>query len=115
MYFQIVFTPTVKHVTQQQIVKPYILRSLLLWACDRVKLHHLSKEECISETMLGLMDDMLQCLVSRSCPNYFIPQYNMIGHLDDETVLKLCQVVLMVRWFIFTTNIPCVGATSFMV
>jgi len=80
-----------------KIVKPYILRSLLLWACDRVKLRHLSKEQCISEMLLGLIDDMLQCLVSRSCPNYFIPQHNMIGHLDDETVLKLCQVVLMVR------------------
>jgi len=80
-----------------KIIKPYILRSLLLWACDRVKLEQLAKEETISDMLLGLIDDMLQCLISRSCPNYFIPQCNMIGHLDDETVLKLCQVVLMVR------------------
>lgn len=80
-----------------KIVKPYILRSLLLWACDRVKLDQLGKEDTISEMLLGLIDDMLQCLISRSCPNYFIPQYNMIGHLDDTTVLKLCQVILMVR------------------
>ena len=67
-----------------------------MWACDRVKIDHLAKEDTISEMLLGLIDDLLQCLISRSCPNYFIPQYNMIGHLDDETVLKLCQVILMV-------------------
>ncbi|CAK8698510.1 unnamed protein product [Clavelina lepadiformis] len=80
-----------------KVMKPYILRSLLLWACDRIKLHYLASEETIAECFLGLIDDTLQCLLSRSCPNYFIPQYNMIGHLDDQTVLKLCQVVLMVR------------------
>uniref|UniRef100_H2ZGU3 Mab-21-like HhH/H2TH-like domain-containing protein n=1 Tax=Ciona savignyi TaxID=51511 RepID=H2ZGU3_CIOSA len=80
-----------------KIMKPYILRSLLLWACDRVKLRYLSNEDIVAECLLGLIDDTLQCLLSRSCPNYFIPQYNMIGHLDDQTVLKLCQVVLMVR------------------
>ena len=68
-----------------------------MWACDRVKLDYLSSEGALSEMLLGLIDDTLQCLLSRSCPNYFIPQYNMIGHLDDETVLKLCQVILMVR------------------
>nr|CAB3263663.1 protein MB21D2 [Phallusia mammillata] len=80
-----------------KVIKPYILRGLLLWACDRVKLHYLACDETISECLLGLIDDTLQCLLSRSCPNYFIPQYNMIGHLDDKTMLKLCQVVLMVR------------------
>nr|XP_002129660.1 protein MB21D2 [Ciona intestinalis] len=80
-----------------KIMKPYILRGLLLWACDRVKIQYLANEDIVAECLLGLIDDTLQCLLSRSCPNYFIPQYNMIGHLDDQTVLKLCQVVLMVR------------------
>ena len=78
-------------------MKPYILRGLLFWACDRVKLRYLASEETVADCFLGLIDDTLQCLLSRSCPNCFIPQYNMIGYLDDETVLKLCQVVLMVR------------------
>nr|XP_039250003.1 protein MB21D2-like [Styela clava] len=80
-----------------KIVKPYILRALLLWACDRVKLQCLASDDNVPDTLLGLIDDVLQCLLSRSCPNYFIPQYNMLSHLDDQTVLKLCQVVLMVR------------------
>jgi len=80
-----------------KIIKPYTSRCLLMWACDRVKLDYLASEDALSEMLLGLMDDTLQCLLSRSCPNYFIPQYNMIGHLDDQTVLKLCQVILMVR------------------
>ena len=80
-------------------MKPYILRGLLFWACDRVKLRYLALEETVAECFLGLIDDTLQCLLSRSCPNCFIPQYNMIGHLEDQTVLKLCQVVLMVSCF----------------
>ena len=37
----------------------------------------------------GLIDDVLQALLSRSCPSYFLPQINLLDKTDDATILSL--------------------------
>ena len=37
----------------------------------------------------GLIDDVLQALLSRSCPSYFLPQINLLDKSDDATILSL--------------------------
>ena len=37
----------------------------------------------------GLIDDVLQTLLSRSCPSYFLPQINLLDKTDDATILSL--------------------------
>ena len=37
----------------------------------------------------GLIDDVLQALLSRSCPSYFLPQINLLDKTDDTTILSL--------------------------
>ena len=37
----------------------------------------------------GLIDDVLQTLLSRSCPSYFLPQINLLDKTDDSTILAL--------------------------
>ena len=37
----------------------------------------------------GLIDDVLQSLLSRSCPSYFLPQINLLDRTDDATILNL--------------------------
>ena len=41
----------------------------------------------------GLIDDVLQALLSRSCPSYFLPQINLLDKTDDTTILSLGKVI----------------------
>lgn len=68
-------------------LSPYHLRSVMLWACDRLPASFLCRDELAAHFLLGLLDDLQHCLLSRSCPNYFIPQVNMLEHLSDQAAL----------------------------
>ena len=41
----------------------------------------------------GLIDDVLQTLLSRSCPSYFLPQVNLLDQTDDSTILNLGKII----------------------
>ena len=41
----------------------------------------------------GLIDDVLQALLSRSCPSYFLPQINLLDKSDDATILSLGEFI----------------------
>ena len=41
----------------------------------------------------GLIDDVLQALLSRSCPSYFLPQINLLDKTDDTTILSLGKII----------------------
>ena len=41
----------------------------------------------------GLIDDVLQTLLSRSCPSYFLPQVNLLDQTDDSTILNLGEII----------------------
>jgi len=82
---------------QRQVLRPYALRAIFFWACDRVKNSYLSREDQMPAFFCGLIDDVLQALLSRSCPSYFLPQINLLDKSDDATILSLAQIILMVR------------------
>lgn len=82
---------------QRQVLRPYALRAIFFWACDRVKNSYLSREDQMPAFFCGLIDDVLQALLSRSCPSYFLPQINLLDKTDDTTILSLAQIILMVR------------------
>jgi len=58
---------------------------------------YLSREDQMPAFFCGLIDDVLQTLLSRSCPSYFLPQVNLLDQTDDSTILNLAQIILMVR------------------
>ncbi|XP_059831025.1 nucleotidyltransferase MB21D2-like [Hypanus sabinus] len=87
----------IKLLARPRAISPYHLRSLMLWACDRLPHSFLSQADNTAYFFLGLLDDLAHCLVNKSCPNYFLPQCNMFGHLSDATVLLLACRLSSVR------------------
>uniref|UniRef100_A0A4W3H072 Protein MB21D2 n=1 Tax=Callorhinchus milii TaxID=7868 RepID=A0A4W3H072_CALMI len=87
----------IKLLSRPKAISPYHLRSLMLWACDRLPSSFLSQDDNTAHFLLGLIDDLSHCLVNKSCPSYFLPQCNMFEHLSDETVLLLACKLSSVR------------------
>ncbi|XP_061576066.1 nucleotidyltransferase MB21D2 [Cololabis saira] len=78
-------------------VSPYHLRSIMLWACDRLPANFLSQDDHAGHFLLGLLDDLQHCLLNKTCPNYFIPQCNMLEALDDGAAVLLARKLSSVR------------------
>ncbi|XP_030630362.1 protein MB21D2 [Chanos chanos] len=88
---------TSRLMEQPGVISPYHLRSLMLWACDRLPASYLAQDDFSAHFLLGLLDDLQHCLVNKTCPNYFIPQCNMLEHLSDETAMQHARVLAIAR------------------
>lgn len=77
----------------------YHLRTLLFWACDRLPAAYLSCPEADTpgRLLLGLLDDLAHCILGKNCPNYFLPQCNMLEHLTDSQALLVARKLAHVR------------------
>lgn len=77
----------------------YHLRTLLFWACDRLPSTYLSCSDADTpgRLLLGLLDDLAHCILGKTCPNYFLPQCNMLEHLTDAQALLLARKLGHVR------------------
>lgn len=77
----------------------YHLRTLLFWACDRLPLAYLScpDPDTPGRLLLGLLDDLAHCILGKNCPNYFLPQCNMLEQLSDGQALLLARKLAHVR------------------
>uniref|UniRef100_A0A3P9L7G0 Protein MB21D2 n=1 Tax=Oryzias latipes TaxID=8090 RepID=A0A3P9L7G0_ORYLA len=77
----------------------YHLRTLLFWACDRLPAAYLScpDPDTPGRLLLGLLDDLAHCILGKNCPNYFLPQCNMLEHLTDAQTLLVARKLAHVR------------------
>ncbi|XP_030636153.1 transmembrane protein 102 [Chanos chanos] len=77
----------------------YHLRTLLFWACDRLPTAYLSSpdHETPARLLLGLLDDLAHCILGKNCPNYFLPQCNMLDHLSDSAALLVARKLAHLR------------------
>ncbi|TKS92648.1 Protein MB21D2 [Collichthys lucidus] len=77
----------------------YHLRTLLFWACDRLPAAYLSSTDADTpgRLLLGLLDDLAHCILGKNCPNYFLPQCNMLEHLTDSQALLVARKLAHVR------------------
>ncbi len=87
----------IKLLSRPKAISPYHLRSLMLWACDRLPHTYLAQEDYAAHFLLGLIDDLQHCLVNKTCPNYFIPQCNMLEHLSDDMAMLHARKLSSVR------------------
>ena len=71
--------------------------SIFFFAADRLPLSYLNRPDKVATNFLGLIDDVMQCLLTRSCPNYFINSYSIFNNMTENDVKTICSVVLMVR------------------
>ncbi|XP_010770039.1 protein MB21D2 [Notothenia coriiceps] len=77
----------------------YHLRTLLFWACDRLPASYLScsDPDTAGRLILGLLDDLGHCILGKNCPNYFLPQCNMLEHLTDSQALLVARKLAHLR------------------
>ncbi|XP_028856398.1 transmembrane protein 102 [Denticeps clupeoides] len=77
----------------------YHLRTLLFWACDRLPAAYLGApdHENPARLLLGLLDDLAHCILGKTCPNYFLPQCNMLEHLTDSAALLAARKLAHLR------------------
>lgn len=87
----------IKLLSRPKAISPYHLRSMMLWACDRLPANYLAQDDYAAHFLLGLIDDLQHCLVNKMCPNYFIPQCNMLEHLSEDTVMLHARKLSSVR------------------
>ncbi|KAG9348244.1 hypothetical protein JZ751_001979 [Albula glossodonta] len=87
----------IKLLSRPKAISPYHLRSMMLWSCDRLPANYLAQDDFSAHFLLGLIDDLQHCLVNKMCPNYFIPQCNMLEHLSDETAMLHARKLSSVR------------------
>ncbi|XP_064181673.1 transmembrane protein 102 [Anguilla rostrata] len=80
-------------------LSPYHLRTLLFWACDRLPPAYLgaAEPESPGRLLLGLLDDLAHCVLGKHCPNYFLPQCNMLEHLSDGAALLVARKLAHLR------------------
>ncbi|KAJ8389292.1 hypothetical protein AAFF_G00121570 [Aldrovandia affinis] len=80
-------------------LSPYHLRTLLFWACDRLPPAYLSSpdHEMPARLLLGLLDDLAHCILGKHCPNYFLPQCNMLEFLSDSAALLVARKLAHLR------------------
>ena len=65
----------------------YFFKILMLWSCEEKPPEFWADENL--ETSVGeLMCTMVEWLIDRRCPNYFIPGNNMIDHLANDVDLS---------------------------
>ena len=85
-----------------KLITSYNLKTLFLYALERIKCDHWLNKEHLLKSVLGIMDDLLICLATHNCPHYFIPEVNLFDYqiphndfypLAAEQVLSLCKRV----------------------
>ena len=72
-----------------RVIGKFYFVNFFIQLSKRVKNSYLSREDQMPAFFCGLIDDVLQALLSRSCPSYFLPQINLLDKSDDATILSL--------------------------
>lgn len=84
------------HLKNPNILHSYHLKMLFLQACHN---HPLSTwaDSNLATNLLGLLDNLMHCLVMQSLPSYFIPGYNLIEGVHTDFLFTLLQKLSIVR------------------
>ncbi|KAK7881019.1 hypothetical protein WMY93_030608 [Mugilogobius chulae] len=63
----------IKLLSRPKAISPYHLRSVMLWACDRLPASFLCQDDNSAHFLLGLIDDLQHCLVNKTAPTTSSP------------------------------------------
>lgn len=69
------------------VVDTYHFKTLMLWACETRPAEFWQKGN-VRSSIGELLCQMVECLVEKNCPNYFIPTNNLFEHLTDNLDLE---------------------------
>ena len=88
-------------------ISTYIFKTLMLWACEE-KFDEFWRFECLPKSIKKLLLNLVGWLMDRRCPNYFIPENNMMDHVpciisfDEEIkfLLERCNEQFLETWIL---------------
>ncbi|XP_031559332.1 uncharacterized protein LOC116295601 [Actinia tenebrosa] len=83
-------------LTLPKVLCSYHMKTIFLWACERIPSEMWVKAN-LAQIIMGLLDDLLHCLVTKSCPHYFIPENNLFAHVHQDFLDHLAKVVAKIR------------------
>ncbi|XP_078667674.1 nucleotidyltransferase MB21D2-like [Branchiostoma floridae x Branchiostoma belcheri] len=95
--FNVLHSVIRKELAGSAVVSPYQLKTIVLWACDRLRPEFLRDETFIPLSLFGMVDDIMHCLINKSCANYFLPQYNMFLHCSEEMMFPVARKLSLIR------------------
>ncbi|EDO40733.1 predicted protein [Nematostella vectensis] len=83
-------------LTLPKVLCSYYMKTIFLWVCERLP-EDVWDESNLAQVVLGLLDELVHCLVTKSCPHYFIPECNLLEHAHQDFLLDLARKVLEIR------------------
>ena len=78
--------PAEKHV------QSYHIKTIFLWYCEKVKSEQFSKE-LIVPRIFDLLHCLRKCLKAKNCPQYFVPESNLFGPINNKVIAKTLEHV----------------------
>lgn len=69
------------------VLSTYLFKTAMLWLCEE-KSNEFWKYENIPMLIEELLNKIIVWLIDRNCPNYFIPENNMLDHHSDDLDLE---------------------------
>ncbi len=78
-------------------VTNYILKTLLLFECEKHPREHEWDEIALADRLIGVLIQLVSCLQCRRCPHYFIPSLDMLksrpAHLLEQASKQTWNLV----------------------
>ena len=86
-----------KHIFREtDIFKSYYLKTVFLWSCEEIPTQ-VWKPVNLAICFFAVIDKLLICIARRKIPHYFIPENNIISHIQPTALRKIANIFQMLR------------------
>ena len=79
------------------VVCSYHLKTIFLWQCEKTIPSKWSLGSGLAATFLCLLDELLYCLATHHLPHYFIPENNLLEHVDADFLVDAARSLSHLR------------------
>ena len=79
------------------VVCSYHLKTIFLWQCEKIIPSKWSLGPGLAATFLCLLDELLYCLATHQLPHYFIPENNLLEHVDADFLVDAARSLSHLR------------------
>src|SRR6218665_2620496 len=95
----------------EEIVCTYHLKPLMLWSCEEESTEWWNTSSVVA-ICCNLCGKLCECLKHKRCPNYFIPEANLLDHELDPQVLQ--QIVKALNHYTYVKKMSKWFATHYI-
>ena len=76
--------------------KTYFLKTVFFWSCEKLGTKAWTPIN-LAKNLFALIDELVRCLIKREIKHYFLPENNLISHLDAKTVTSIINALSKLR------------------